>query len=112
MALFATQTRKWLVSVIRQRKFLIRINKSHKPAAELNTAIETLERQLNAYRYENDLYMARFICQQLGNIETILPGSGSAACRKRQLEFNTIHYQSTLIISGSISFKQLQTSTL
>jgi hypothetical protein len=97
MARFAVDARRWLEAVIKQRRLLIRLGKSHKPAADMHT-VETM---LKAYSYSNDLYMARFICQYKGEIENILPGAGSSCSLKRQLEFNDIHYQAVLIIASA-----------
>ena len=109
MGQFGSETRRWLESAIKQRKLLMRLNKSHKPQAEVIKAIDALETQLKAYTYEVDLYMARFIRQHRENIEAILPGAGSACARKRNLEWNGISYQATQIIAGAIKFKQLET---
>jgi hypothetical protein len=98
MARFAVDTRRWLEAAIKQRRLLIRLGKSHKPAADLHT----VENLLNTYSYSNDLYMARFICQYKCEIENILPGAGSSSCRKRQMEFNDICYAAVMIISGNL----------
>lgn len=105
MAAFATDTRRWLEAAIKQRKFLVRMNKSHKPQGELLKALEELERLLKAYSYSNDLHMARFVCAYSDQILTILPGSGSACCRKKQLEFNAIRYQAMEITPKTINTK-------
>lgn len=110
MAQFASDTRRWLEAVIKQRKLLLKINKSHKPEHEVMMAIHNLETLLSTYSYSNDLYMARFICQNVDNIETLLPGSGSAACRKKQLEFNLIRYNATLIVGSQGSCLRLTDS--
>lgn len=100
MAQFASDTRRWLEAAIKQRKLILRMNKCHKPVAEVLTALELLEKMLNAYFYSNDLFMARFICQYRDQVEIILPGEGSTSCRKKQLEFNDIHYNAVLIINA------------
>jgi hypothetical protein len=97
MAQFAIDTRRWLEAAIKQRKLIIRLGKSHKPAADMHT-VETM---LKAYSYSNDLYMARFICQYRAEIENIIPGAGSSCSLKKQLEFNDIYYQAVMIIAAA-----------
>jgi len=97
MAEFAVKTRKWLLSVIRQRKVLIRLNKSYKPSVETLKAIWRLDLQLGYYTYENDLYMARFIRQYGQFIEAVLPGRGSSCYERRQLEWSDIRKKAALI---------------
>ena len=101
MGQFGIETRKWLESAIRQRKHLIKYNKSQKPQHEIETAIDCLERQLSAYTFENDHYMARFIRNNISSIEKILPGAGSTSYAKRMIEFNDINKRSILISSGT-----------
>lgn len=108
MAQFATETRLWLEAVIKQRKVLLRMGKSFKPEAEVRESVSVLEQLLGAYRYENDLHMARFIRQNTRHIDNILPGSGSTCARKKNLEFNDINYKAVQIIAGSISFRKLE----
>jgi hypothetical protein len=91
MGQFATETRHWLESAIKQRKLLLRINKSHKSQPEIETAIDTLKRQLDSYPFENDLFIARFFCSNVQSIERILPGFGSSSHEKRMLEFNALN---------------------
>jgi len=97
MAEFGVNTRSWLVSVIRQRKTLIKLNCSHKSPDDVIRAIEKLELQLGCYTYENDLYMARFISQYGFFINTILPGKGSSCYERRYMEWNDIRKRAALI---------------
>lgn len=97
MAQFAAETRTWLLTVIRQRKRLMLQNRSHKPTANVRMALDTLDLLLRTYRYDNDLHMARFVRQQLGNIDMILPGSGSTLRDKREREFNDIKKRALII---------------
>ncbi len=97
MAQFAAETRTWLTKVIRQRKRLILSNKSFKPEADVKQALYILDMMLKTYRYENDLHMARFVTQQLGNIAMILPGSGSTLRSQREREFMDIKKRALLI---------------
>lgn len=106
MAQFAENTRKWLESIIRQRKMLIRAGKSHKSADSL-LALDKIDRLLKTYSYAEDRNMAVFIHQNYGNISTILPGKGSSCYIKKQCELKDIQLHATLIISEGIEFKQL-----
>jgi hypothetical protein len=109
MAQFSSDTRRWLEAAIRQRKLLIRHNKSHKPEEEVLIALDLLEKLLKAYTYSVDLYMARFIHQYYKDICIILPGKGSSCSDKRQAEFRDIHLKAIQIIAGNIEFRELQT---
>jgi hypothetical protein len=108
MGQFATETRHWLESTIKQRKLLLKINKSHKPQTETETAIDILQRLLSSYSYENDLFMARFFCNNVQSIEKILPGFGSSSHEKRMLEFTALNKRSLEItLSQSANSKAL-----
>ncbi len=109
MPQFSTETRQWLEHAIRQRKLLMRINKSHKPAADMLTALDSLERMLKTYSYSEDLHMARFVHMNYANISAILPGAGSTCSIKRHCELNDIHLKAIMIIAEKIEFRQLQT---
>lgn len=85
------------MTVIRQRKRLVLSSRSHKPEANVRMALDTLDLMLLTYRYDNDLHMARFVRQQLGNIAMILPGAGSTLRDKREREFNDIKKRALLI---------------
>lgn len=97
MGQFGIETRRWLDKVIRQRKFLVKNNLNHKPAGEVLKAMSELETMLKIYTYENDQHMARFIKQQLRNIEIIMPGSGATLNVKRFRELNEINKHAILI---------------
>lgn len=102
MAEFAVKSRKWLLSVIRQRKVLIKLNKSYKPSDETLRAIEKLDLQLGYYSYENDLYMARFLRQYGQFIEAVLSGHGSSCYERRQLEWSDIRKKAALIEAANM----------
>jgi hypothetical protein len=108
MAQFATETRRWLESAVKQRKLLLRMNKSHKNPAQTEMAIARLELQLKTYTYENDLYMARFIRNFYNDIDLILPGVGSTSHLKKQLQFKDINSRAILIASQKINQPQTQ----
>lgn len=97
MGQFGTDTRRWLESAIKQRKLLLKINKSHKSQLEVELAIKLLDDLLSVYTYENDVYMARFIRQNIGWIENILPGSGATGHQKRMNELAEINKRAILI---------------
>ncbi len=109
MPQFSTETRQWLEHAIRQRKLLIRINKSHKPAAEMLTALDHLDRMLKTYSYSQDMHMAKFVHMNYSNISAILPGAGSTCSIKRHYEFSDIHLKAIQIIAGNIEFNALKT---
>jgi hypothetical protein len=100
MGQFSNDTRIWLKKVISQRKFLVKNNLNHKPEGEVLKAISELEIMLKIYTYEKDQHMARFIKQQLRNIEIIMPGSGATLNAKRLRELNELNKQAMLISSG------------
>jgi hypothetical protein len=100
MGQFGVDTRKWLEKAIRQRKFLVKNNLNHKPEGEVLKALSELETMLKIYTYENDQHMARFIKQQLRNIETIMPGSGATLNAKRFRELSEINRRAILISAG------------
>jgi hypothetical protein len=106
---FSSKTKPWLRSVIRQRKMLIRLNKSHKDQMKEEIALARLEAQLNAYPYDNDLHLARFIRNFHQDIEIILPGNGSTCYDKKQVEFKDINKRAILVISANIKFKFYET---
>jgi hypothetical protein len=97
MGKFSDKTKKWLRSIIKQRKLLIHRNASHKDQAVAAVAIYSLESLLNCYPYENDVYMARFIRQYSTAIENILPGKGSTCYEKRMKEFSEIKKQALML---------------
>lgn len=101
MGQFGTETRRWLTNAIKQRKFLVLNNKNHKPQHEVTKALYELDTLLSTYTYENDLNMARFIRQQIDNIETILPGSGATSYTKRMTEFNEINKKAIALIEST-----------
>jgi hypothetical protein len=98
MGYFGIETRKWLESAIKQRKFLLKLNKSHKSQLEVEIAIKILDDLLNTYSYENDVYMARFIRLNIGWIENILPGSGATGYQKKMNELKEINRRAILLI--------------
>jgi hypothetical protein len=98
MGQFGIETRKWLESAIKQRKLLLKLNKSHKPQMEVEVAIEILDGILSTYSYENDIHMARFIRQNIGRIENILPGSGATGYKKKMEQLAEINKRAILII--------------
>lgn len=110
MAVFGTNTRKWLLSVIRQRKALIRLNRSYKSPDDTIRAIEKLDLQLSCYTYENDLYMARFIRQYGFFIDQILPGHGSSCYERRRLEWSEIRKKAALIEAVNMQSKKQVTN--
>lgn len=98
MGQFGVETRRWLTNAIKQRKFLVRTNRNHKPQHEVAKALDILETMLATYSYENDLNMARFVKQQIDNIETILPGSGATCHEKRLYELSEINNRASIIL--------------
>jgi hypothetical protein len=105
MGQFGISTRKWLLSAIKQRKLLLKTNRSHKSELHVEIALDLLDNLLSAYSYENDLYMARFINQNSSDIRILLPGKGSSSFEKKQREFTSIIKQSILIADKDKSIK-------
>jgi hypothetical protein len=97
MGTFSINTKPWLRSIIAQRRLLIRLNRSHLDRGETERAIDRLETQLNAYPYNDDLYLARFVNAHAAYIEKILPGAGSSCYLKRQREWNQVKVSAILI---------------
>jgi hypothetical protein len=97
MGQFGTDTRKWLLSAIKQRKLLLKTNRSHKSELHVEMALDLLDNLLSAYSYENDLFMARFINQHSDDISILLPGKGSTSFEKKHKEFVGIVKQAILI---------------
>jgi hypothetical protein len=88
---YGTETRRWLLSVIRQRKFLLEIGKSKLPSGEhIKDTIARLELYLGMFSYSNPVNMARFINQHKGEIYILLPGKGSSNYEKRRKEYEDI----------------------
>jgi hypothetical protein len=104
---FSAAAKPWLRKHLKQRKLLIRLNKSHKDQVAEELAISRLESQLNSYPYDNDLYLARFIRNFHQDIDIILPGKGSTGYDKAQSEFKDFNNRAILIIASKIKFKQL-----
>jgi hypothetical protein len=100
MGQFGIETRKWLMSAIKQRKLLLRLNKSYKSKIEVELAVEILDGILSTYSYENDIHMARFIRQNIGRIENILPGSGATGYKKKMEQLAEINKHAILILEG------------
>jgi hypothetical protein len=100
MGQFGIDTRKWLESAIKQRKLLLKLNKSHKSQLEIELAISILDDLLGTYSYENDVYMARFIRQNIGSIEIILPGSGATGYKKKMEQLSEINKRAILILES------------
>jgi hypothetical protein len=98
MGQFGTDTRRWLLSAIKQRKLLLKLNKSHKSQLEVEISIKILDDLLSTYSYENDIYMARFIRQNIGWIENILPGTGATGHQKRMNELTEINKHAILLL--------------
>jgi hypothetical protein len=111
MAQFAAETRKWLLTVIRQRKRLMHYNRSYKPEANVRMALDTLNLMLLTYQYENDLHMAMFFRQQLGNIAMILPGAGSTLREKRERELEYFKKRALLISDARAALRTIEQNT-
>lgn len=103
MGTFSQNAKPWLRSIIAQRKLLIRINRSHIDQVKAKMAISRLETQLNAYPFDNDIYLARFINRFSADIEAILPGGGSPSQKSRQSEWTRIKVSSLLISQPSLT---------
>lgn len=105
MGQFGVQTRHWLESAIKQRKLLLRMNKSHKSQLQVEIAVDLLSNQLKAYSYENDVYMARFIRQNISDIEIIIPGSGATCHDKKMRELAEINRHAIMLLDEAAAVK-------
>lgn len=104
---YGIKTRRWLLSVIRQRRFLLEIGKSKaKDSTRIIDALDRLEKYLGLYTYATPRYMARFINERKSDICLLLPGRGSSMYEKRQKEFEDICADADLIMAG----KQMELS--
>lgn len=90
MSEFSKKTREWLLSVIRQRKLLLKTGRSKVNEVIAGQAINDLETYLGAYSYANPFHMARFINGHKNQIQAILPGEGAPAHEKRRKEFEAL----------------------
>lgn len=110
MGQFGVETRKWLEGAIKQRKFLLRNNKSHKPQSDVEMAISQVDGLIKTYTFENDLYMARFIQQYLRSLEIIIPGKGSPAHIKLDRELTAINKRAIeILLENSAKILTLKT---
>jgi hypothetical protein len=101
MAQYAIETRHWLESAIKQRKLLLKTNHSRKSGPEVEVSVQVLDTLLKTWQYSNDVYMARFITQNISSIEIILPGSGATSHAKRMRELDQINKQAIQILDGA-----------
>jgi len=100
MSEFSLKARQWILSLISQRKLLIKTGHSKINEQEASVAIRDLELYLGAYSYANPLQMARFINGHKAQIASILPGMGSASHEKKQKEFEALCRLSSVIMNG------------
>ena len=97
MGQFGTETRKWLLSAVKQRRLLLKTDRSHKPRVHVEMALDLLDRQLTAYTFENDQHMSKFILRNADDITLLLPGKGSSSYEKKHREFEHIRRQAILL---------------
>jgi len=100
MSEFSNKTREWLLSVIRQRKLLMKNGRSKVNEQAAREAIRDLELYLGAYSYANPYHMARFINGHKSQIQAILPGEGSPSHEKRHKEFEAYCRIAATLIQG------------
>lgn len=99
MSSFSTDSRLWLKSVIAQRRLILRTGKSLKDRPKVEQALNDLNNNLNAYSYENEEHMARFLIRHHDNILKVLPGYGSTNYSKRLGEFINIQRKANQILN-------------
>jgi hypothetical protein len=98
---FGITTRRWLLSVIRQRKLLLDIGKSRlRNYDQCIRSIDRLELYLGTFSYSDPVNMARFIRMNKGHIMILLPGIGSSLHEKRKKEFEEICIEAETIMQG------------
>jgi len=104
MSEYSNKTKEWILSVIRQRRLLIKTGHSKIDEKAGRAAIKDLELYLGAYSYANPLHMARFFNSHKNQILIILPGVGAPAHEKRMKEYEAhCRIASTLIEGKQLS---------
>jgi hypothetical protein len=91
------ELRSWILSVIRQRKALIRMGKSRADNGEMNRIIDYLTLHLNYYAFNNEQKIAGFFLRNQDKIGILLPGKGS-----NSYEIRAEQYKRYLILTKNI----------
>lgn len=90
METLANKIKCFIVSVIKQREFLIKTDKNHKDKFTMEVNIETLKSLLEANNYLSDRQMAGFFNRHSDRILSLMPGTGSKDYDARLKEFDEI----------------------
>ncbi len=99
--MYHIKAHRFINSVIRQRKLILKKGKSHKEASVMNGIIEELERYLNFYEYNSNEKMAKFFDRQSDNIYLLIPGVGKET--KRHQDFYLLLTQTQNILNNAES---------
>lgn len=105
MTRFSKRTRDWLKSVIRQREHLLKTGASKVPELPARLAIEELKRYLDAYSFNNDVNMARFLSRNKDKVSAILPGTGSTSFTRRRSEFRQLCSEARTILREPVKIE-------
>ena len=96
---YSNETRKWLKSVIAQRRLILKQGRNRKDHLHVEKALNTLYQSLCSYGYTNPVHMARFVLQRRDDILTILPGYGSTNYRMRLAQYFDVVKKASDIIN-------------
>lgn len=83
------ELREFILSVIRQREFLIRTNRSHGNTALMIQIIDELKMYLETYAYNSDEKISKFFLRNKAKIRLLLPGEGSSCQLSREQQYYT-----------------------
>lgn len=86
----AKKIKAFISSIIKQREFLLKEDKSQKNKLEMVNSIEFLNMMLDANQFSTDRLMAKFFFNHLGKIYNLLPGQESKDHEARLKEFREI----------------------
>jgi hypothetical protein len=81
------EIRNWILSVIKQRKAIMRMGKSRADAYRMNQDLDYLQRHLDYYPFDDDNKIAGFFQRNQDKIHFLLPGIGSASYESRMEKF-------------------------
>lgn len=99
METYAKKIKNFIVSVIKQREFLLKTDKNHKDKFTMEVNIETLKSLLDANNYASDRQMAGFFHRHSDRILSLIPGPGSKDYDARLKEFDEIKNLSITILT-------------
>lgn len=81
------ELREFILSVIRQREFLIKNNRSHGNTTLMMNIIQELKLYLDTYPYNSDEKISKFFLRNKAKIRLLLPGEGSSCQSSREQQY-------------------------